>query len=359
MNPSIEFIVIFIVSLITLGCSLGYYRQYRKSPDLLIGSMALAWFFYALTQFSIAIGVLLLNPFIYALNPVFFGLCAFTAQISFDLIERGKVSFWHIGGISLLIGALMISSIFLDEVIHITLANGSESLLVTGITRNLVMLLALFVVTQNFIYAVKIYRNVQTEDKLLRRNILIGNFLFGPGAFIAYTIQPLVLIPGSIDLLIAIGLLISTYSILKAPQLLFTLPFKAIQLSLIEQDSGISLYSYTWSKSLKLVDDQLLSAVLEAITVFVSESMHLGEINEIGLKDGKIIIMQLSGTNKYLALIATEITLSLRIGLEKFSSALFVKYGEQLAVNHVLDVSEFQDLSDLIMESFPYTPNHL
>lgn len=79
------------------------------------------------------------------------------------------------------------------------------------------------------------------------------------------------------------------YAYFREPKLLFVLPFTALRLTVLETESGLPLFTYTWNRQGDLADETLFSGMLQGVSMIVKESLKRGSLQEIRV-EGAIII---------------------------------------------------------------------
>ena len=140
------------------------------------------------------------------------------------------------------------------------------------------------------------------------------------------------------------------------PQLLFILPFRALNLTIIDSYGGLPLYKYDFEKNAKNIDQMLFSGMMQGISTILSEAVHRGTVKEINLSQGRLIIHAKEDSNVIFVLLTTKSSYMLTEALVNFASKFIEKYGEFLKDLNVVD--HFRDADNLIKEYFSFIPSY-
>jgi hypothetical protein len=137
------------------------------------------------------------------------------------------------------------------------------------------------------------------------------------------------------------------------PQLLYVLPFKLHRLTVIEAESGVSLFQYEWSS--EKIDESILSGLISAIQNMGEEILKRGGIRRIDWELGLLFF----ATGKYtiVTLLSSKASKSLRSSLSSFTEAFENKFQEQLESDY-RELSQYTAANELITEYFANIPKH-
>jgi hypothetical protein len=166
----------------------------------------------------------------------------------------------------------------------------------------------------------------------------------------------LYLIPSICYMIGAAGGAITVYILAIQPKLAYILPFKVVRLTVFETTAGIMLYNYTWRRTEDLIEDELFSAMLQGISLFVDEAIKKGTLEELIVTKGHIILKRSSTYPVAFALVATKTSSSLHAALDNFATKFTAKYGA--FINETHDISPFQDAGTLVEACFPFLPEY-
>lgn len=135
------------------------------------------------------------------------------------------------------------------------------------------------------------------------------------------------LLPGVNLPIFAFGALITVVSFIKWPQIAFILPFKAIQLLVLDIKSGNLLYTYIWDESIQ-GDQEFLSRILKGVLSITNESVRQGDIDDVTMEKGTMMMIRNKETKIQSVLIASKKSPSLHLALNYFNeefSLLYIK----------------------------------
>ncbi len=113
-----------------------------------------------------------------------------------------------------------------------------------------------------FYYTLKIYINTPKQFQNYSLLNLIGGILIGIVTPIIVTIGYNVGFATNM-LLVSLGLLLSAISFTKEPKLAGILPFKVINLTVVDTETGLSIFSYDWNTKEHIINEDLFSNLLQ------------------------------------------------------------------------------------------------
>jgi hypothetical protein len=204
----------------------------------------------------------------------------------------------------------------------------------------------------------KIHKNAPLEIKHYSRIYFLGTAILS-FVLVIFSLSGLyLLIPGLLmGITIPIGKFFMVYAYGKEPKLIFVLPFKAIRLTVIQAESGIPLYNYTWSESTSLVDEDLFSGMLQGVSMIMRESINKGEVQEIRLSNAVLLIRRDEDHPIACVLIASKPSKTLNDCLDAFANRFCEKFSKFFLSPSV--VSQFNDATLIINECFPHIPKYI
>jgi len=259
------------------------------------------------------------------------------------------------------IGGLIVNLVFHFDAIVLQESGSYYSF----VFNNLVLLIVLTVyniMIISFMWYNIIINFSKFRDKKMGKNLgfLTLNFTIIIGIYSLHLIFQNILFEYLYLLVYLIGAFIASYNIYKKPALFIELT-NMIYDFIIFHKSGILLYSYNFETGKETDDSVLKGSILIGINHILSSLVDKKEqLNLIKMKD-RDIIFEYDNANDYAILLTTNhkntfIVKAVRGFMEKFSN-LYYKIFENM--KGLIDVSEFRNAKDLILEYFaPYILNH-
>ena len=280
---------------------------------------------------------------------------AFFTILLIDSISRENIDLRKFFLFNILATAFVIFSLEPNAIIPITFPNLETSFTWSG---NLAIIGILFIGYFGVLlayYTIKIYI---AAPKNLHYSVLflIGGPIIGILVPITMLFGLHKIIPGSNGLFLAVGMLFMTIAIYKHPQLGYVLPFKVIRLSVFQSEKGFGLFTKTWSKSDDLANDDLFSGMLLGITALMNESINKGNIREIHLEQGILLIKESLNFPIAFVLISNKSSHILRGALSIFADK-FIKQFEP-SFSNTNKTSQFIPAIHLVDECFKFIPEY-
>jgi hypothetical protein len=210
------------------------------------------------------------------------------------------------------------------------------------------LLSTLFVI----IIMLKIYLNVPPSMRKKTFLAFLGVGIFSSIAILYVFLGGNKLLPGLNMFFNFLGALLFGISFMREPKMLHVLSFKMLRLQIIDTNSGIGIYSYTWNAGNEIGDEVLFSGMYQGISLIVQESVKRGEVEEIKLSHGILIMTKVPKSAFACVLVATKSTAPLRQALMKFA----IRFKEQFhnKLDNIGDVMVFNQSSKIIEECFPF-----
>jgi hypothetical protein len=199
---------------------------------------------------------------------------------------------------------------------------------------------------------IKIYLNVPPAIKGKTFLALIGVIIFSSAGILYVMLGGTDILPGLNMLFTFLGALLFGISFLTEPRMLHVLSFKMLRLQVIDTKSGIGIYSYNWEGTAESGDDILFSGMVQGISLIVQESVKRGELQEITLSEGILIIKKIPNSSIACVLVATKSTAPLRQALSNFAEKFDEKFQDKF--DNICDISNFSQTTGLIKECFPF-----
>ena len=152
---------------------------------------------------------------------------------------------------------------------------------------------------------------------------------------------------------LALEICLVAYVFNKTPSLAYLLPYKVFKIAVIETNSGGSLFNFDWDAKKKMIDENLFSGMLQGISFFVKEAVDQGNLQELRLDNGIMIIYRSQTQPLAFVLVATKVSKTLHIALENFPRQFEAKFAQFLG--EMLNVNDFM-AQDLVHECFSFIP---
>jgi len=155
-------------------------------------------------------------------------------------------------------------------------------------------------------------------------------------------------------MLFSVGLVLMAYAYSHEPKLFFVLPFKAIQLMVLETEGGLPLFTHMWNQQGGIADEGLFSGMLQGVSLIVRESLKRGDVQEIRVADAIIIAYRNPVYPIAFILVATNSSRSLRDGLKLFAERFCSEFHE--CFMNPNNVKQFSSAEHLVTACFPHVP---
>jgi hypothetical protein len=330
--------------------------------------MAIAWLAFGFHTFFVAMAYFLLFKPLFVFRIIFLVVLAYALEVALGIINTSRVDPIRLSIVTLISGFVSYFALLSDAVEDYEFPNGDKSLTSALNFRWAVNILGVYLSLSYLYYTYKIYHNSPPNllkyarpPNLLKyaRLNLVGSIIFGPVSMFVLIFEISLTIPGSFELAVGIGVLISAISIAKKPQLLYVLPFKAVKLMVVDSSSGINIYSHNWSEETIQVNDLLITSVIQSITVFVKEALKRGTIQEIILEEATISVRTHPDHEIFFILISDQLSYTLTSGLELFAKEFINKYASLLRDDiGQMETRLFSSAEELIPTCFPYVPKY-
>jgi hypothetical protein len=326
------------------------FRNYLKKKYKPSLYMAIGWFcfmfeagFYAI-KYCFDVGSDLHNFFNLLENlsllPGFLGMLALMDSVSRDAIDPRKFSI-----AMLALGA--------DAMLFILLFNDPDLVVLPIIIMANIGL----VVGLGWLYfCIMIYKNVPASLKRPALIVIVGA-LFVSVMYVVSNryISGLSKYIPSIDRIFqAVGALLLAVIFAKYDQLCYVLPFKTQRIVTFGTTNGVSLFTYSWHTPETLIDEDLFSSMLQGVSMIVNESLKKGNVQEIKMEKGVLLINRDPKYPVASVLIASKSSRVLRDALTTFNRKFVEKFGQHLDKNESIEV--FKGAKDLVDSCFSFIP---
>ncbi|MFX0136447.1 MAG: hypothetical protein ACFFDN_22595, partial [Candidatus Hodarchaeota archaeon] len=207
-----------------------------------------------------------------------------------------------------------------------------------------------------FYTMLKIFLNSPKNLKKYSLINLFAGFICGIVPIIILITGLAWLIPGIFSIALAIGALFCSIAWALEPRLGFVLPFKAQRLTIIQTKSGAPLFTHVWAIKTKKVDDILFSGMLNAISSFVEETLESGNVQEVHLQQG-ILILRKSEEHPIVCVLVTDrSTRTLRDAFYSFADQFFKKFAKYATA--AVNLKNFETAAELVENNFSFVPEY-
>jgi hypothetical protein len=207
-----------------------------------------------------------------------------------------------------------------------------------------------------FYYMLRVHQKAPKVLKKYTRLLFLGAFIItflGSILFAAFSR----IVPGMFFITFAVGSILISIAFYKQPRLAFFLPFKALRLIIVNTESGISLYTYNWLKEETDVDKNLISGMVQGISLILKQSQKRGNVREINLDEGVMIIHRSEEFDIACVLISSKSSRALREGLELFAKRFYNKFSEDFKESW--SSSKFEGAKLIIDDCFSFIPKQI
>ncbi len=318
--------------------------------------MALTWGFWLLMIIFVMIGTLLLDPAItlMAIHSITVG--NFFILLATDAISQEHINPWKVGVYALIAATVIFTTISPMSAFPIRSEIGFWTI---GFTENVSIAIGLvfFYPIAFFLYVLaRMYKEAPKNLKSDARLYLLGMIIAGPIDVSMIVIGVDRYFPGLNWLLACIGSILMAKVAARRPMLLFILPFKIQRLSIIDTASGISLFNHTWKVRKEIGTDELFSGMLQGISLILKETLGQGNVEEIRLTQGVMILQRSQQANIACVLVTSKSSRTLKDALKHFSDLFYQNYHQYFTTSY--EIYQFEPAKQLVAECFPFVPEY-
>ena len=200
----------------------------------------------------------------------------------------------------------------------------------------------------------RIYFNTPPKFMKFSKINLMGVFLYGMFPFIVQFTHLEHYLPGIANTSIAIGVFVSTYALIKQPQIAFILPFKAYRILIVDTDIGMPIFSHEFVPSEEKFQEGVFSGFIKAIGTLFDFTLDKGKVREIKLDEAVLILHSSDSKPLVSILIADKSSPSLLKAFEAFSENLFGKLLEDYMYSP--DLNTFLPIGSYVAKYFSFLP---
>jgi hypothetical protein len=334
-------------------------RHYRRDHYPHLKYFAAQWVFWAIWEIFQAVSDLFVfNPMLskYLHLVCFYALIGmgFSAIFFIDTITRGRVDPWKIFIMSITSTAVIIFSLDVDAAVVIKGTAPNQYPSMAGDFRYATLIMMVWIVCVMFYGNLKIL--IHTPKKLLtsaRWNVI--------GVSI-YALFPLIIqftpledfFPGIANLSIAVGMIITSITLLAKPQLAFVLPFEAYRIMVVDTAAGMAIFKHEFDSTEEKFSENIFSGVIKAISTLFDQTINKGKIREINMEDATLILNSNAESPLATVLIANKSSPSLLTAFSAFTDRLLLDMLKDYSYSQNLDKYKFID--KLISSYFSFIP---
>lgn len=154
---------------------------------------------------------------------------------------------------------------------------------------------------------------------------------------------------------LAIASVIMAQCFYHKPQLFFLLEFKALRLVVINENSGIPLFTYNWRIGDNLINELVYAGVIQGVKSIMGESLNRGQLTEMKLANAKVILEANPDFKVFCCLAVTKSSETLRNSLKLFMNRFVKEFSKEFA--SLTDTVKYEPAINLIHECFPFLPD--
>ena len=180
-----------------------------------------------------------------------------------DALKRETVEPWKLGITLFLSGLLFLALMKPDSFILFQYPNESWFLDTNDIQMILFTILLGWTGCVFFYHAILLIKKSPPSVKKFAWAFLFSLLLISLGPAIILILPVATEIPHLDTIINALGFLLFAYILSQHPELFYILPFKVLRLTVLDMDTGISLYDHTWKSNATIMDKAVYSGFLQ------------------------------------------------------------------------------------------------
>lgn len=333
--------------------------------------MALMWGFYLLWNLSFSIGLLisgqiLLKGLIFLIGSYVLIPAGYMELCSGDLLKRSKIHPKKLITFTILATLLLFSPFYeniqaiirpLPVILAINIRGIFWDFESTLLFEIILRIIFSFNWISFFYHMLARYRETPDSFKTQAKILLISSIVLGIVSPSLFWFIHIPYILGALFICLSVGILFLLIISLKKPALLDFISIGVLRLTIMELNSGKSVYTYKWDTKKDLVDEDLFAGMLKGVNSILDESLSSGAIQEIRLDEGVLIFNKIPETEFITFLIALRPSKILNKCLKTFNKKFYNTYNEFL--NVYWDKDNFKQVDDLITEIFSFLPDFM
>ncbi len=352
-----EMTVFFISAIPIFVMAVLLLREYFRKKYRHLLYMGFAWVFATLWLIIQALSYYYMSIWMYLFSVYLIIPMAYLHLFALDFMTQERLDLWKIFILTVVATIFVVYSLTeVDAVIALEFPSGEKDLSWNDNTAIFGSILSLMTGLFIVYYAFKIFRHSPKSVRLHSGLYLLGGMIIG-------VITPIVglfnfhwQIPGFAMPMFTFGIILCAIALLLSPQLAYIIPFKAIRLSIINTQSGLSLYTHHWAGAVNTEMDARFTGMMHGISAILNHSLGKGNVNEIQLEKASLLLQRSTDLPVVCVLIATKTSQSLRDGLKNFSTNFFKQFSPYIQNSTELD--PFKEVVSLVEHCFPFIPEY-
>ncbi len=315
----------------------------------------LAWLSYV--TWGVANGLLFLfNEAYFAYLGAYITIpLAFFAVLFFDSISREGVSLLKMLVITVLSTVKCVLLLQPGAVQTYPNPGGFEKLGLNSLLLSVGSILTFTLGVWYVYFTARIYRNAPTSMRRYSSMSLIGAIAMGlAGPVVALFSVNLVII-----LSVGIGTLLTSVAFTRMPHLAYILPFRVIRLTVLDNCSGIQLFTHDWNLAGTLYNPDLFSGMMQGLSGILQETIQKGFPREIHVEHAVVLFERTTGLPLTFLLIASKTSQYLRRALHSFSISFSQLFGASFTPRSSVIKINFTPAESLVTSTFPFIPSYI
>jgi len=162
--------------------------------------------------------------------------------------------------------------------------------------------------------------------------------------------------PGITFVMMCITVSILSMNFLRHPQLAFTLPYRILRISVIDMQSGMELFKKNWQslRNTEYFNESTFANLLHGINLIIQETMQKGQIQEIHLEKGVVIMHHTKHSPYIFLLVATHTSKSLRNAIGKFAELFDQQFPD--SEDKTFNLGRYSSAKIFVDACFPFVP---
>lgn len=341
-------IIALIAFIITFTIQLKHYLRTRY-----IASLYWAEFNFSIVLFYgfIIVAELFLSEVLLRISILCFIPFTFTLGLFSDTLQQDRIDPKKQAVFGILAGAMIVCSFLPDasvtklNIMGDPIVEWAGWFKIIASVSNLIAILLLASFVFNTYRKTRQYPDLQRPANMLILSVVMYfvSQIFGMIPMLGYQIFQI------------IGVSIIAYTYQYYPKLYYILPFKALRLIVINNNSGIPIFTYTWNSGRAIIDETLFSGMIQAIGTIIKESLNHGDVQEVRLTKGVLLIQSNEQYPISCALASTKSSKILQDSLSNFHLRFVKKFAE--LIDKTDDVSKFDSAKSIVESSFSFIPD--
>ena len=329
------------------------YIKYKYQFFLYLIITVAGMFFHSLFE---GISLLILSIPLHILGVYFMYVCMYAFLLGLDILSKNVFGMAKYALFGATIGAGILASLIDPKAVEQFIGlNGEARLFFSGSFELLFLISSFLWMVYMTIGIIRLVRHSPPPMKK-KANLLYMIILLQLGLYLLMFFEVIDKYPGFDALIFSLMIFFFIITFYREPRLAFILPFKVLRLTVIHTESGIPLFVHHWKAKSNVVDDVLYSGMIQGICMIVKETSDRGEVEEIKLGNGVLLLKRPEDYPIVCVLTATKSSIALRKAINQFVQHFVADYGSFIA--NASNVSNFGGASRLIQKCFPFIPDY-